>query len=950
MRLPQFKNKKWNYLAWAFFLPLIGLLIMLKVADYVPFGETKTMLYSDMWHQYYPFFVNFRTTLRSGNSLLYNWNIGMGLDYLGLISYYLGSPLNLLSALLPETWVLPYFELLMPIKLSLASLFFAIFLKKAFGRDDLSLPLFGCFYALCAWALNYHWNIMWLDTFALMPLVILGMIKLLRERKFILYTVSLCLALAINYYIGFFVCIFVLLSFICYQICRCKSIKRLVVDFALMGVFTVLAIGMTMAITLPAVSALQNTYSSVNSFPDYFNLNIADYWKCQDAREAWDAYKAAKEANQGGLSDLWQEAWKLSWPLIWGATKQVAGNMSGGLELSIVAADALPNLYCGVGTIVLAFLFLTAKQVKIREKLCCVFMLLFLICSFIFRQLDYIWHGFHFTNMIPYRFSFIYSFVMLYMAYRAFLLWRYFKPWKIALAGAVSIYMCIKLGNLKDPTYVAYNFLFLLAYLLILLYAQIDMKKPKGNRELREFVVERKQRRRYANAGLAVVMMLEIAMNLVNFSTKFPYTDIETYPTHADKVNKAIGYMKEDDELFFRAEVTHSQTLNDGSLNGYNGITTFTSSANVNVTNFMKSLGQAAQDNYNRYCYEESSPVANLFLNLKYMIERDGKVEDNQYFKTKFRNDSVYLLENQAYLPLGFLAQNQLADFEFYEVKNNFTFQNDLFRAATGVVEDVWSQVPDSNMTLYKYSANVIQTGADGYVYYDQGASGSWVGYYYDIHQDGFACLDLDLYNRNQIRVEKNGTTLYDESLGLPQTLAVADVKVGDKIMVYVWCRPNEKGPLNVRLGVLNNTVFRQGYDILNASTMELTSFEETKVEGTINCNRDGLLYTSIPQNGNWQVFVDGKEAEIKLVGDAMIAVNLTAGEHQIAFRYRNKAFTVGLIATIVCALIFWGVAAYVYYPNYKPTLEKWRLAYEKKKKKMIEDRNRARNKNKRRR
>ena len=80
-----------------------------------------------------------------------------------------------------------------------------------------------------------------------------------------------------------------------------------------------------------------------------------------------------------------------------------------------------------------------------------------------------------------------------------------------------------------------------------------------------------------------------------------------------------------------------------------------------------------------------------------------------------------------------------------------------------------------------------------------------------------------------------------------------------------------------------------------------------------------------------------------------MIAVNLTAGEHQITFRYRNKAFTVGLIATIVCALIFWGVAGYVYYPDYKPTLEKWKLAYEKKKKKTIEARNRARNKNKRR-
>ena len=132
-----------------------------------------------------------------------------------------------------------------------------------------------------------------------------------------------------------------------------------------------------------------------------------------------------------------------------------------------------------------------------------------------------------------------------------------------------------------------------------------------------------------------------------------------------------------------------------------------------------------------------------------------------------------------------------------------------------------------------------------------------------------------------------------------------------------------------MNLAVLDDEVFQRGYEILNASTLELTKFKDTKVEGTINCNRDGLLYTSIPQNGNWHVYVDGQEAEIQLVGDAMIAVNLTAGEHQITFRYRNKSYTVGLLITIFCALAFWGIAAYVHYPDYKPTLEKWKAAYE---------------------
>ena len=54
---------------------------------------------------------------------------------------------------------------------------------------------------------------MWLDTFALLPLVALGTVSLLRDKKFMLYTLTLFLSIYSNYYIGFFPCIFVLLLF-----------------------------------------------------------------------------------------------------------------------------------------------------------------------------------------------------------------------------------------------------------------------------------------------------------------------------------------------------------------------------------------------------------------------------------------------------------------------------------------------------------------------------------------------------------------------------------------------------------------------------------------------------------------------------------------------------------------------------------------------------------------
>ena len=126
MKLPYGKKRNVNTLAIAFSIPCVGMLFVMLISQYEPFGN-YSMLYSDMYHQYYPFFVAFRDALRSGKGLLYTWSVGLGMDYLGLIAYYLASPLNLFSVLIPESILLEYFSLLVPVKLGLAGLFYGIF-------------------------------------------------------------------------------------------------------------------------------------------------------------------------------------------------------------------------------------------------------------------------------------------------------------------------------------------------------------------------------------------------------------------------------------------------------------------------------------------------------------------------------------------------------------------------------------------------------------------------------------------------------------------------------------------------------------------------------------------------------------------------------------------------------------------------------------------------------
>ena len=886
MKLPQTKQIKWNYTLLAFLGPMVGMFLVMIIRSFEPFGSVS-MLYSDMYHQYYPFFVDFRRALRSGDSLLYTWSIGMGMDYLGLISYYLASPLNLISVILPESWLLEYFSLLMPIKLGFASMFFAIFLKKVFHKNDLSIVLFGCFYALCAWALGYQWNIMWLDTFALLPLVVLGTISLLKDKKVVLYTFTLFLSIFSNYYIGLFACIFVALVFFCYEICQWGGIKKFCCDLGRIALFSGLAIGMTAILELPALAALQTTQSSINKFPQGFQLNITDD----------DTWK--------GLLD---------------AMRQVAGNMNGSLMPSF--KEGLPNLYCGIFTNILAILFLTCRQVKLREKLCCLFLLLFFNVSFIIRQLDYIWHGFHFTNMIPYRFSFLSSVVMLYMAYRAYILRNRFRLWQIIVAVALAVGLAFCANDLSDPVYWAYNGVFLLLYLCGLLLPRM-CKRPAKDAEIsqkREYREEKIYWRQLSAKVLLGILFMELALNLVNFGVNFTGTTVTNYPWGTSYTASMLRYMeqREDDTLFYRTEVTHAQTLNDGALNGYNGISTFTSSANVRVTEFMKALGYSAKNTYNRYCFEESSPVANLFLNLKYMVERQGKDKSNAYFDQVHTYQNVSLLENNAWLPLGFLAENQLINVDFSKADENcLEFQNELFTAATGVPEDVWSMIPSKNIAISGTGVTLNPQPKTGYCSYttDDDAGGTVV-FKYIAHQEGLVCMDLNLSKKNKFSFWKNGIELYNETYSIPQSLSVCQVEAGDIIEVQLTCKSSETGSITIYAGIVNEEVFRRGYDVLNANTLELTTFRNTLVEGTISCDRNGVLYTSIPQDGNWNAQVDGKPAQVVTIGGAMVGLLLAEGEHTVTFTYQNNAFSLGYKISLGCLILFALIWYYIYRPQ----------------------------------
>ena len=74
--------------------------------------------------------------------------------------------------------------------------------------------MFSLCYAFMAYNINFQINIMWIDGIILLPLVMLGIDKLINENKYKLYIITLFITIFSNYYIGYMICIFSVLYFI----------------------------------------------------------------------------------------------------------------------------------------------------------------------------------------------------------------------------------------------------------------------------------------------------------------------------------------------------------------------------------------------------------------------------------------------------------------------------------------------------------------------------------------------------------------------------------------------------------------------------------------------------------------------------------------------------------------------------------------------------------------
>ena len=841
----------WEILA--FVIPFLLMGYAFKKEEMHPFGD-RQFLVTDLWHQYYPFFQVLYEKLKNGESLLYSFRTGIGTNFIALMSYYAASPLNFLSIFMTQENLRDGMMLILMLKIGFAGFFMAKCIKYVFRVNDLSITMFGVMYALCSYIMGYYWNTIWIDTVALLPLVMMGLTMLVREGKYRVYVISLALALFTNYYIAYFICIYTVLAFFCLCLYENLDFRKFAKRFGLITGGSLLGAGLSAWILIPTALALQLTYSVNNEFP-----------------------KSIK----------FYEAWK-----------DIVANMLAYTEPT--TKTGLPNLYCGLLPVLLLGAFLIAKKIRIREKITAVLLLVFIVVSCNMNYLNFIWHGFHFTNMIPYRFSFLFSFTMLIMAYRAYqvLLEEKLSLWQwgaMLITGGIFCYIgSISALQEEDEHKFVTSCIWLGAVYLVVIFCRLFAPKQ------------------IIQVLLAGVLAFEMSGQAVRGVDTVGSSSYSSFPAHFDSIQNLIE-QQDDSDLFHRSEITIWYTLNDPSLYYYNGVSQFSSMANEDVSIFCRKIGILGAEGSNRYFYANTSPVANMLLDVRYIFAKDGYSADTLSMHKVAEDEKVAMYENDYLLGLGFLMPEEMTDYEIPEQDNPFETQNELFRKMTGIEEDLFTQVDITHVGHKGF--DVTRRDYGRYSYSKQSdASEYFLKYNYTTTQTGMAYAFAKVKNADNMEVRvDNGELIHSYNISRQPYITPIGWYDADTL-INLKCTMKEEaknGDVNIYFYQMNDEVLKRGYVALHSGAMKLTEFSDTKLSGTVTAKQDGVVYLSIPYEKGWSVQVDGQKAELFTMFGAMSGVKVSAGTHEITLKYSPAGFIPGVLIGIVCAGIL--ILLYLY-------------------------------------
>ena len=843
---------KHSHAAFSFLLPFFIIFQVFIVQTVHPFGD-RMILTVDLYHQYAPFLTELRNKILSGESFFYSWNIGLGTNFWALFANYSASPLNVLALFFPAKYISDCIALLVCIRVGLAGLFMSMLLKDVDrGRKDAFLVVFSSFYALSGWALSYFWNIMWMDALVLLPLIVLGMRKMFRDGKPLLYCLSLFVCLWSNFFTGYFVCLFmVIYAPVCFiTLFPGFSWSRLWRCIGRFAFFSALAGGLAAILLYPTYIALTHASATGDAFPKDSTL----------AHSLFDFFSR----------------------FFIGTTPNIR--------------DGMANVYSGLPALIFLPLFFICRNIKLKEKISYGIILLFMFFSFSFNKLNFIWHGMHFPNQIPFRQAFIMSFLMVLIAYRVLRnLGSFDKRDYIIPIGAILSYLIIfpKIGDGSEGfRAISITAVFVLVYLIFLRTISLRGRHVRG-----------------ATIGFVIVMIVELVVaanvTVLGVAMNEGFTGWDFYGKKEKSVQDFVKG-KEQDYLygpFVRAEIYPHYICNQPALYNIKGMSIFSSTARESYVKFMKGFGLHNNTINSTRNFGLNEVTASLF-GISYFVDLETQSRMPSVFSdSEYTDGRLRIFENEDALPIGYMVADTIADYMPPDIDNPI-YTTNLFMESMGL-----SPIYEYHeLTLENSSHATLSSGTPsaGYrfnvdssqpkVWVDLVFSGDYADKQLYLYHTGQRGAFVNVYATNDQTAEP-AAQYKDATIG--QMIDIGRFQDGQLLRSRLEWNDYQGGVFSVFACSVIPEAYQEMIDTLSSQPFQVKAHSSNTISGTITVSKAGVLLMTVPYDEGWSAWANGNEVEILNIGGALCGIRLEEGQYDIQMRYVPDGINIGAVASL---------------------------------------------------
>ncbi|MBF0698868.1 YfhO family protein [Streptococcus danieliae] len=617
----------------SFVLPALGM-ILLYYSQEIYWSSPKTALLGDGFHQYVIFDTALRDILQGKDSLFYSFTTGLGLNFYALSSYYLGSFFSPLVYFFDVRTMPNALYLFTILKFACIGLSSFISIKGSFKqlKPYLALVLSLC-YSFMSFTVSQLEIKTWLDVFILVPLILYGLDKLIKEGKVGLYYVSLTILLIQNYYFGYMMVIFLPLWYLV-QLSwdfkkRLSSLSRFIVT-----------------------SILAGTSSAIMLVPTLLDLRGHGESLTQIDRL------------------LTEDSWYLD---------IFAKTLVGAFDTT--KYGAIPMIYVGLIPLILSLCFFLLKSIRFHVKLSYGLLISFLIASFYLEGLDLFWQGFHAPNMFLHRYSWLFSVLLVFMAatvlerleelqFKQVLLANLF----LACGWGLTWYFSSKHYTYLDSTQFLLTFEFLGAYLLLFWAYKKAKLSPI-----------------FYTVAVSFFLIVEIGCNsfyqIQGIAGEWGFASLDSYQRGQTEILALKDKMEKGD---YRAELGQVQTGNDTMKYGLNGISQFSSVRNRLTSGTLDVLGYKSSGSNLNLRYQNNTILMDSLFGIRYLIGKN--LPPRLGFTTVARENDYRLEENNWALPLAFLTQEVYKDIKLSSL--TLDNQRNLLHHLTGLDSPLFEEVP----------------------------------------------------------------------------------------------------------------------------------------------------------------------------------------------------------------------------------------------------------------